>query len=51
MILCISVVLKKYFPSKKMKFHPLSIGKYILVGKQLHNKLTNSTIIITLTYT
>lgn len=28
-----------------MKLHLLSIGKYILVGKQLHNKLTNSTII------
>lgn len=49
-ILCISVMLRKYFLSKKMKLHLLNIGKYILVGKQLHNKLTNNTIIITLTH-
>lgn len=46
-MLCISVVLRKFFISKKMNLHLLNIGKYILIGKRkVHNKLTNSTIII-----
>lgn len=41
--------MRKFFLTKKVKLHLLVIGKYVLVRKRWHNKLTNSTI-ITFTY-